>query len=48
MDTIQVITDKENIDAIADAVRLKTGSSEVMTLSEIPTNIAAIETGGNF
>ena len=48
MGTIQVITDKENIDAIADAVRLKTGSSEVMTLSEIPTNIAAIETGGNF
>ena len=48
MSTTRIITDKENIDAIADAIRLKTGSSEVMTLSEIPTNIAAIETGGKF
>lgn len=38
------LTDK--LTAIGDAIREKTGKSELMTLDEMPTEIAAITTGG--
>lgn len=39
------LTDK--LKAIADAIRSKTGSSDVMTLDEMPEKIAAIESGSS-
>lgn len=39
------LTDK--LKAIADAIRSKTGSSDAMTLDEMPEKIAAIETGSS-
>lgn len=38
------LTDK--LTAIADAIRAKTGSAEKLTLDQMPTEIASIETGG--
>lgn len=38
------LTDK--LTAVADAIRAKTGGTEAMTLDQMPTKIAAIETGG--
>ena len=46
-ETIRVITEKENIVAIADAVRSKTGSTDEMTLDGIVSGINSIETGAN-
>ncbi len=36
----------EKLEAIGDAIRAKTGGTELLTLDEMPTEIAAIETGG--
>lgn len=36
----------EKLGAIGDAIRAKTGGSELLTLDEMPTEIAAIKTGG--
>ena len=38
------LTDK--LTAVADAIRAKTGGTEAMTLDQMPTKIASIETGG--
>lgn len=38
------LTDK--LTAVADAIRNKTGKTDLLTLDEMPTEIAAIETGG--
>ena len=38
------LTDK--LTAIADAIRAKDGTTGVMTLAEMPSKIAAIQTGG--
>ena len=39
------LTDK--LTAIANAIREKTGNTELLTLDQMPTEIAGIETGGN-
>lgn len=36
----------EKLSAIGDAIRAKTGGSELLTLDQMPTEIAAIQTGG--
>lgn len=36
----------EKLEAIGDAIRAKTGKSELLTLDAMPTEIGAIETGG--
>lgn len=36
----------EKLNSIGEAIRAKTGKTELMTLDEMPTEIAAIETGG--
>lgn len=36
----------EKLNAIGDAIREKTGKTELLTLDEMPTEIGAIETGG--
>lgn len=38
----------EKLSAIGDAIRAKTGSSELLTLDDMATEIAAIETGGEY
>ena len=38
------LTDK--LTAIANAIREKTGNTELLTLDQMPTEIAGIETGG--
>lgn len=38
------LTDK--LSSIADAIRDKTGKTELLTLDQMPTEIAGIETGG--
>lgn len=43
----KVICDREDIIAIADAVRNKTGNSDEMTLGEIASGINGIEAGGS-
>lgn len=45
-ETVRVIADKEDIVAIADAIRSKTGSTDEMTLDGIVNGINSIETGG--
>lgn len=40
------LTDK--LTAIADAIRTKTGSTEKLTLAQMPTEIAAIQGGGSM
>lgn len=37
----------EKLSAIGDAIRAKTGGTELLTLDEMPTEIAAIQTGGS-
>lgn len=37
----------EKLSAIGDAIRAKTGGSELLTLDQMPTEIAAIQTGGS-
>lgn len=44
-ENIKIIADKSDIDAIADAVRNKTGSTELMSIHEIASGINGIETG---
>ena len=41
-----LICDKQELIAIADAVRIKTGSTDTYTVSELPDAIEAIEAGG--
>lgn len=36
----------EKLSAIGEAIRAKTGKTDLLTLDEMPTEIAAIETGG--
>lgn len=43
----KVICEREDIVAIADAVRNKTGNSDEMTLGEIASGINGIEAGGS-
>ena len=45
-ENIDIITRKENIVAIADAVRAKKGTTAEMTLGEIVSGIEGIEAGG--
>ena len=42
-----IITDKNNIVAIADAIRAKIESSDGMTIEEMAELIGGIETGGD-
>lgn len=42
-----LICDKQELIAIADAVRTKTGSTDTYTVSELPDAIEAIEAGGS-
>lgn len=42
----KVAITKEKITAVADAIREKAGTTEELTLDEMPTKIAGIETGG--
>ena len=46
-ENIDIITRKENIVAIADAVRAKNGTTAEMTLGEIVSSIEGIQTGGS-
>lgn len=48
MSDIKVIANKEDIVAIADAVRAKTGSSEAMSLNQIANNIGGISGGSGI
>lgn len=41
-----IVTERENIVAIANAVRNKTGTTETMSLGGIVDSINGIETGG--
>lgn len=41
-----LICDKQELVAIADAVRVKTGNTDTYTVSELPDAIEAIEAGG--
>lgn len=45
-ENVKIIAEKDDIVAIADAVRNKIGSTEEMSLSEIVSEINGIETGG--
>jgi hypothetical protein len=42
-----LICDKQELVAIADAVRTKTGNTDTYTVSELPEAIEAIEAGGS-
>ena len=42
----KVAITKEKLTAVADAIREKAGTTEELTLDEMPTKIAEIETGG--
>ena len=42
-----VICEKNDLDAVADAIRGKTGKTEEMTLDQMPLEIASIIAGGN-
>lgn len=44
-ENIKIIANKSDIDAIADAVRNKTGGTELMSIHEIAIEINGIETG---
>ena len=43
----KVVVSGDKITAIADAIRTKTGNSDLMSLDDMPTQIEAIETGGD-
>ena len=42
-----VITEKDNIDNIADAVREQTGETELMSIKDIPSKIRTLSSGGH-
>lgn len=42
----KVITEKEQIVAVADAIRNKTGNTNLMTLSEMVNSVKTISGGG--
>lgn len=45
--TDRLIIKKESLTAIADAIRKKTGKTDVMTVSQMKDEIVKLETGGN-
>jgi hypothetical protein len=43
-----IITEKENLTNIADAVREQTGETELMSINDIPSKIRALSSGGGY
>ena len=43
-----IITEKENLTDIADAVREQTGETELMSINDIPSKIRTLSSGGIY